>query len=243
MAQPDPMNLAPDSSQAGLGPRTMVTAASNLRCGRNADAPSRTAQMRRITASGGRASRVLVALALAACCAACGTAETAPNHAPPVELAEQVIERSTLGPDEALPAPSGNAVLTVTGRIAQGPADGALRLDAAGLQRLGLRQVTVYEPFVRQPMDFQGVWLADVLAAAKVSASATSLHLTAIDNYETDLTMADVQAGVFLATRTGTGGPIPVEDGGPTRIVIPGDIPSGTTDAKWIWSLSTIDVR
>ena len=64
-----------------------------------------------------------------------------------------------------------------------------------------------------------------------------------LDDYETDLSMADIRAGVFLATRTGAGQAIPLEEGGPVRILIPGDIPSGTTDAKWIWSLSTVEVR
>lgn len=199
--------------------------------------------MRRTTTARSRAARALAALALAACCAACGEAEPAPNQTPPVPLAEQVLEPASLGPGEQLPTATGESFLTVTGRIAPGSADGELRLDAAGLQRLGLRKVTVFEPFVRQTVDFQGVWLADVLAAAEVSPSATSVHLTALDDYETDLTMADIRAGVFLATRTGAGRAIPLEEGGPVRILIPGDIPSGTTDAKWIWSLSTVEVR
>jgi hypothetical protein len=199
--------------------------------------------MRRTTTAPSRAARALAALALAACCAACGEAEPAPDQTPSVPLAEQVLEPVSLGPGERLPTATGESLLTVTGRIAPGAADGTLRLDAAGLQRLGLRKVTVFEPFVRQTVDFQGVWLADVLAAAEVSPSATSVHLTALDDYETDLTMADIRAGVFLATRTGAGRPIPLEEGGPVRILIPGDIPSGTTDAKWIWSLSTVEVR
>jgi hypothetical protein len=199
--------------------------------------------MRRTTTARSRAARARAALALAACCAACGEAEPAPNQTPSVPLAEQVLEPASLGPGERLPTATGESFLTVTGRIAPGPADGRLRLDAAGLQRLGLRKVTVFEPFVRQTVDFQGVWLADVLAAAEVSPSATSVHLTALDDYETDLSMADIRAGVFLATRTGAGQAIPLEEGGPVRILIPGDIPSGTTDAKWIWSLSTVEVR
>ena len=199
--------------------------------------------MRRTTTARSRAARALAALALAALCAACGEAEPAPNQTPSVPLAEQVLEPASLGPGEQLPTATGESVLTVTGRIAPGSADGELRLDAAGLQRLGLRKVTVFEPFVRQTVDFQGVWLADVLAAAEVSPSATSVHLTALDDYETDLTMADIRAGVFLATRTGDGRAIPLEEGGPVRILIPGAIPSGTTDAKWIWSLSTVEVR
>jgi len=199
--------------------------------------------MRRTTTARSRAARALAALALAAICAACGEAEPAPNQTPSVPLAEQVLEPASLGPGERLPTATGESVLRVTGRIAPGAADGTLRLDAAGLQRLGLRKVTVFEPFVRQTVDFQGVWLADVLAAAEVSPSAMSVHLTALDDYETDLTMADIRAGVFLATRTGAGRAIPLEEGGPVRILIPGDIPSGTTDAKWIWSLSTVEVR
>jgi hypothetical protein len=96
----------------------------------------------------------------------------------------------------------------------------------------------------KQRMSFQGVWLADVLAAAGVDGGATGLHLTALDNYQVDLPIADVRAGgVLLATRNGDGGATPIAEGGPIRIVFADGAEAGANANQWIWSLTTMDVR
>lgn len=191
-----------------------------------------------------RPARALAATALLALSVACGGPDPGAVAPTPVAPAGAVIEAPTLRPGEDLPAPTGPGVVTLTGRIAATNGDGTLRLDLAGLQRLGTVQVTVFEPWVEQTLDFQGVWLTDLLAVARADDGAAHLHLVALDNYQVDLTTADVRAGgVFLATRTGAGSPIPVADGGPTRIVFVGDTASGVSRDQWIWSLKTIDVR
>lgn len=198
-------------------------------------APSRT-----------RLARGLAVGAIAALTVACGAGASAP----PDPVAKEVppnttlVEQATLRPGDVIPSPTGDEVLSVTGRIAATNVGDSLRLDPAILERLGLVRVSVYEPWVQQNLDFQGVWLADLLALADSEADARSIHLTALDDYQIDLSMADVMAGgIFLATRTGAGAPIPIEDGGPTRIVFVGGVPSGSSADQWIWSLSTIDVR
>ena len=40
-----------------------------------------------------------------------------------------------------------------------------------------------------------------------------------------------------------TGESIPVEEGGPTRIVYLGGVAAGASADQWIWSLASIDVR
>jgi hypothetical protein len=120
----------------------------------------------------------------------------------------------------------------------------ALHLDVDTIDAVGLRQVSLYEPWVKKTTSFQGVWLADLLKVAGVPPSAAVVHLTALDDYKVDLTMADVAAGgIFLATKTGDGRSIPISDGGPTRIVFVGDVPSGRSADQWIWSLQTLDVQ
>jgi hypothetical protein len=177
---------------------------------------------------------------------ACGApqpaaAPPAPDPHPPTAT---VLATSVLHPGDPVPDPEGDTVLTLTGMIGKHNHDSSLRLDAATLDRLGLLEVQVYEPWVKQTMEFQGVWLTDLVALAQVDQAARSLHLTALDDYQIDLTLADVRAGgIFLATRTGEGAPIPVEDGGPTRVVFTAGVRAGSSADQWIWSLSTIDIR
>jgi hypothetical protein len=185
---------------------------------------------------------LLALLALTAACAAKPT-QTAKAPAQPI-APPTVLETPVLHPGERVPAPDSPPVLTLTGKIAETNGDKSLRFDPVTLDRLGLVGVTVYEPWVKRDLEFQGVWLADLLKVAQPEPSAQSIHLTALDDYQIDLTLADVMAGgILLATRTGDGSSIPIEDGGPTRIVFVEGIPSGASADQWIWSLSMIDVR
>jgi hypothetical protein len=206
----------------------------------------RTVKVRAVTTFGRTGLVLLVVLsALLVPTAACAgrpalsVPAAAQPSAPPVAIAP--AER---GPGAAVPAPTGPALLTLTGKITRTNGDGSLRFDRATLDQLGQVQVTVYEPWVKRELQFQGTWLADVLKVAEPESSAGSIHLTALDNYQIDLSMPDVNAGgILLATKTGDGAPIPIEDGGPLRIVFVGGAPSGSSADQWIWSLSMIDVR
>ncbi|WP_214401725.1 molybdopterin-dependent oxidoreductase [Pseudonocardia lacus] len=181
-------------------------------------------------------------LALAGC-AASAPVPTAPA-ADPVDPAPVVLAPAALLPDQPVPEPVEPVVLTLTGRIGTTNDGSALALDPPTLDRLGRVRVTLFEPWVKQTLNFEGVWLDDLLEVARVDPQARSVHITALDDYQIDLAISDVMAGgVLLATRSGGGAPIPIEDGGPTRIVYVGGVPAGASADQWIWSLSTIDVR
>jgi hypothetical protein len=185
---------------------------------------------------------VVMAAALVAGCAAEPAAAPAP--APAAEQPVTVVAPPRPVSGRRVPALEGDPVLTLTGRIGSTNAARTLQLDAAALDRLGVLKVGVYEPWVKQNLVFQGVWLADVLAAARADQGARGLHVTALDDYQIDLTTAEVAArGVFLATKRGDGTAIPIEEGGPTRIVYTGTTAAGVSPDLWIWSLTTIDVR
>jgi hypothetical protein len=201
---------------------------------------------------GNAVTRTVVGVALCgflAVTAACGGNEVVSRPAAPptpaaATPAPTVIAASTIVPGEQVPAPAGTAVLTVTGKVAAANGSGGLRFDMATLDRLGMTKVSVYEPWVKADMLFQGVWLADLIKLAQPDGGAHTVHLTALDDYQIDLSMADVMAGgVLLATKTGDGAAIAVEDGGPTRVVFTSGTPSGSSADQWIWSLATIDVR
>lgn len=198
--------------------------------------------MRRTTAPG-RTRLALVTMILAAAVGACGGA--GPGGGGETTAADAVVvTEPSIRPGATVPAPEESAVLTVTGKISSTNRGGTLQLDPPTLDALGRQQVTVYEPWVRRTLGFQGVWLDDLLHVAEADRGARSLHLSALDGYQIDVSMADVDTGqFFIATRTGDGGPIPIAEGGPLRIVVLDGVPSEDTDSRWIWSLSTIDVR
>jgi hypothetical protein len=195
----------------------------------------------------GAAGRLAAAaLVVAAALAGCVSSPAVPTESAPasVDPAPVVLEPAVLRPDQPVPAPTGAPVLTLTGRIGTTNGGDGLALDRAALDALGRVRITVYEPWVKQTLNFQGVWLSDLLALARPDPAARTVHVTALDDYQVDLDLAAVMnGGVLLATRDGTGALIRVEDGGPTRIVFAGGVPLGASADQWIWSLSTIDVR
>ena len=189
---------------------------------------------------------LLAAVALLGPLAACGGSGGAASPAPtPVATyAGTVISAASLTPGKRVPAPAGKAVLTLTGKITATNKGGALVLDQPTIEKMGVEQVRLYEPWTKQTMDFRGVWLEDLLAVAGVRPEATTLHLVALDDYSADFAMADVKAGgIMLATRAGDGSAIPVSQGGPTRIVFMDGVAAGADPNEWVWSLKSIDLR
>ncbi len=187
--------------------------------------------------------RMLVTLAAAMVLAGlggCGGGAASVGASPGVA----VVELPALQPGTPVPVPVGEPVLTLTGRIASTNVDGTLRLDRDTLDRLGRIQVTVLDPWTKQDLQVQGTWLADLLTLAQADPAAQSLHLTALDDYQIDLSLVEVRAGgIMLATRTRDGAGIGVDEGGPTRIVFVGASPAGSRPELWIWSLDSIDIR
>jgi len=189
------------------------------------------------------AAVALVSLTASACGSEQASSLAAPaDQAPPGPV--QTLDAATLRAGQAVPAPTTTPVLTLTGTITNRNAKNGLRLDPALLDQMGVVRVEIYDPWTKARLPFRGVGLADLLNVAGAAPKATKVHLTALDDYEVDLTMDQVQAGgIFLATRNGDGSDIRVDKGGPTRIVFLDDVPSGENPDQWIWSLATIEVR
>ena len=145
--------------------------------------------------------------------------------------------------DESIPQPSGTVALEVTGALSRPNSGSKVQFDLATLERLGLREGVVFEPWEKTNMRFTGVDLVHLLDSVGASQNATSVHLTALDDYQVDLAMAEIRSGtVILATRQ-DGAPIPLDKGGPTRIVFGPDAKSGENPDQWIWSIAQIEIR
>ncbi len=182
---------------------------------------------------------VLAALSIAGPVAACGAEapRAASTVAPPV-----VLREATLRPGQALPSATGPVLVTLTGAVTRVNRDDSVALDRAILARLSQVQVRTYEPWVKHELTFRGVWLADLLALAGAPHPA-GVRIHALDDYTVRLSAADLRGGgILLATADGAGKQIPIESGGPTRIVFAPGIAAGANADQWIWSLRTIDV-
>jgi hypothetical protein len=186
-----------------------------------------------------RCATVAGVLTLAAGCGGQATTQTTTTERK-ANPSASALSPATLKPGDAVPSPAGKPVFTITGKIAVE----SLAFDLATVERIATYEVRLYEPWTKQNMTFRGVWLQDLLAVAGAEPDATRVHFVALDDYTVDLTMADIRAGgIMLATRAGDGSALPVDKGGPTRIVFLNGVKSGANADQWIWSIKAIDVQ
>ena len=131
------------------------------------------------------------------------------------------------------PAPD-EVVLTLEGDV-------RIELTMAELDALAVDEVTLDEPFVKRRETFRVIPLADLLALAGIGEDATVQTIALNDYRYTDRAEAFLTAEALLAVAR-DGAPIPMDAGGPIRLVYADDSSyAGTLDA-WNWSLRTIRV-
>ncbi|KRD20460.1 hypothetical protein ASE48_01230 [Mycobacterium sp. Root265] len=112
--------------------------------------------------------------------------------------------------------------------------------DLAGLEKLGTARSRLYEPYVKQNITFEGV-PAQNLATYLALDRADRIDVVALDGLELTIGVGDLlDSKALFATRT-DGQEIPIADGGPTRLVFPGD-PLASDLNQWIWSLATVTI-
>ncbi len=165
---------------------------------------------------------------------------------PPAKLPYIEITAASIGAPDALPIPSGDVALTVGGAVSKVSDGSVVELDLATIEQMGLIRYVVHDPWLDEDLEFTGVLLSAFLDAVGTSPDATTVTFRAIDDYEVEITIADIRRWpIMLATQT-NGKPMTLEDKGPTRVVLPFDqfpeIDQLVYKDHWIWQISAITV-
>lgn len=176
--------------------------------------------------------RVLAILLIAVGLASCGAEKTDYT----------VVEPPTLNPGDALPPPAETPILTISGAISSG----SVQFDRPTLRAIGVISYTVNDPFAGRPVTYQGVLLSRLLEVVGASRSAHTLHMVALNDYETDIQMADVARWPIMLAYIADGKPMTVVEKGPLMVVFPihaYDIDPVAYTPQWVWQLARIEVR
>ena len=112
-------------------------------------------------------------------------------------------------------------------------------IDFATLDRVGVEELTIQEPFLKRDVTFTGIWMRDLLGRAGLGADARRLYFHALDDYHVELPVSDVAATGFLAVRAG-GEQIEIADGGPIRLVFSSDEGVAAITDNWIWTIDSM---
>jgi len=180
-----------------------------------------------------------MALAVAACG---GKQEEAPQAAGPNASSPQVVDDGTLAAGEEISSPKGEVVLTVSGDIGAANKGKTLELDLASLEQMRRVRLETAEPSLKRRVTFEGVLLSDLLAVADVPDTASTVSLTALDDYKVDFKVADVRSSQMLLATKADGKHMPVDRSGPIRIVFPDSSSMGRNPDLWIWSVASMKV-
>jgi hypothetical protein len=174
---------------------------------------------------------------LLALATACGGSSTDSGNAAAPER-----EQAELEVGEPIPPAGKDAVLDITGVIGTTNDGETLTLDLETLEKMPQVEATLYEPFLEEDVSFAGVLLSDLFRYAGAE-SASTVEMTALDDYHVKFPMDELQADrTLLATRE-QGSTISIADGGPIRIVfLDNETQFAPVTDNWIWSVRTMDL-
>lgn len=151
---------------------------------------------------------------------------------------------STAATAGTLPPPAGNVVLHVTGAIANTNEAGAADFDMAMLNRLEGRATTTQTPWYDAPEQFEGPLGSALLDT--VGATGTMLRVTALNDYVTEIPVADFEDYAVILATAMDGKPMSVRDKGPIFIIYPFDeapeLNNETYYGRSAWQVKSIEV-
>jgi hypothetical protein len=145
----------------------------------------------------------------------------------------------------SLPQPMGKPILTVTGKIAVTNDSGKAVFDREMIEALGETSFSTSTPWYDRSHKFEGAPLARLLDT--VGSAGNLLVVTALNDYVTEIPVADARKfGVILALKR-DGQYMPVSDKGPIFIIYPFDSHSELKAQVYYkrsaWQVSRIEVR
>jgi hypothetical protein len=167
-------------------------------------------------------------------------------EAPTTEPIYSVVSEGTLSAGDAIPAPDGDVILSVTGLIGTANNGDAIDMDLATIESVGLVDYTVTDPFEEKVITYRGPLMSDLLALWQVPESATTLHLVALNDYAVDVPLGDLYQYPVVFALQADGEYLPISTRGPAMLVYPYDdfeFEHSVYNDYWIWQIKSIDVQ
>lgn len=166
--------------------------------------------------------------------------------APQAKEIFKTVSSPTLHAGEAIPLPTEDTILTISGKINTHNQGETIIMDMPTIESLGMVEYTVIDPFKKEKIAYQGVLMKDLFELWQVDGKATAISFTALNDYEIDIpiTMFD-EIPIILAVKN-DGEYMPISDRGPAMLVLPTDdydLDPDIYNKYWAWQLKSIDVQ
>lgn len=146
---------------------------------------------------------------------------------------------------DALPAPTGDIILSVDGKISRSNHDTSADFDLAMLDALPQSHYQTTHPWSETPHDYSGVLLRDLLSS--LGATGDTVTAKALNDYQADIPVADAQNyDILLATHV-DGEVMDVRHKGPVWVMYPLDqhpeLKKAATYSVMVWHLRQLSVN
>lgn len=187
---------------------------------------------------------LIIVLALALFVSACG------GQPANVNVDEFIIRQTeaTLSAGEAIPVPTGDVILTVTGKIGAPNVDDTIQMDLETIESLGVvsHKVNVPEFIDSREIEYKGVLLSDLVALWQVPDDATIMEMVAINDYKVEVPLTDPKDYPVIFALQEDGVYMTIETRGPAMLVYPYDhydFARDVYDNRWIWQIKSINIK
>lgn len=168
---------------------------------------------------------------------------------PKVEFEDAYIQITSpqIEPNRSIPLPKDETILTITGNVRNTNQHDSIVMDRLTLESVGLVEYTVKDLFENENRLFRGVLMRDLLALWQVTPEATTLEITALNDYQVDIPIEWLQDFPVLLALQQDGQYMTRDYRGPTMLIFPyeqfSEIPEFSTEFYWIWQIKTINAR
>lgn len=144
-----------------------------------------------------------------------------------------------------LPKPTGEVILTVEGMINACNEGLEVQFDRAMIDALPRAEVKTENPWDHGPNVYEGVLLRDLMAYVK--ADGKTAVVSALNDYRSEIPVADMQKYDVILAYKRDGADLPVRDKGPFFVVFPfTQVPELATEARYaqsVWQVNSITVK
>jgi hypothetical protein len=163
------------------------------------------------------------------------------------DQAYEVVSSGTIKPGDAVPAPQGEVILTVSGKVAKPNGADGVAFDLKTLEQIGLVRFTTSTEWTDGPVEFEGVLLKDLLSVLHADKDADKLVLRALNDYISSMPISDADDYPVMLALKENGQYMSVRDRGPLWVVYPQDTypEVGRREflSRWVWQLAEITVE
>lgn len=159
----------------------------------------------------------------------------------------QEVTPASLSPGDPIPIPAEKVVLTLYGDLAVKNVGNTLQFDMPTLERLGLVEYAVRDPWLNSEVTYTGILMSELSKFVGAADSAAKVHIVALDDYQVNIPFTEIKKWpILLATRT-NGEYMSIENSGPTRIIFPyhayPEIDPVKYDDLWIWNIKSMEIN